>query len=185
MSIIYTPDERRLLEAWLRKRPITKSIDCLLRAEGIDEEPPHYTRLDAWVGRFLNRRRRVIGMKRHLGDIVWATSAPGFTYPGHYHMIWLPEFDVNAVTYTQEQNSPFGYPTFAIGHCEARELPWMVLHRDWRALHETYDQSPWEEWWPGELPAAQAAVCRQSAFSDEPETSWARSLEGGRLNRCQ
>lgn len=183
---LYTPAEQELLHAWLRATPIDEELSAGLDADGIEHEPEHYSRLDAWVGQFLYRRRRVTGLKRRLGGIVWATSAPGFTFPGFYDLHVLPGLDVNVVTYSQHP-SPFGYPHFGIGHYSVREpvsSVWNILYRDWHALYTVYDQSPWEEWWSGLLDQARAKAYRQIAFSNEDRTSWMRSSEGGILNPC-
>ena len=53
---IYTPDERRLLEAWFAGKPLSYANGNLLAELGFDRECcSAYTRLDAWVGAFAVR----------------------------------------------------------------------------------------------------------------------------------
>ena len=53
---IYTPDERRLLEAWFDGKSLSLEDEDLLAEWGFDHDPCEaYTRLDAWVGAFAVR----------------------------------------------------------------------------------------------------------------------------------
>ena len=109
MSTIYAPEERHLLEAWLRSAPIDGEIDSYLNANAFDHDCEPYSRLDAWVGAFavaeiqkrlpncgicrsdgvvLTRKyrptskRKATGLPRHLFTINWADSAPGILVAG-------------------------------------------------------------------------------------------------------
>ena len=169
---IFSADEQSLLEAWCQSKAIDDEVDRLLKAEGIIDEPVHYSRLDAWIGAFLARPRRVIGLRRHLGTVVWATSAPGFTFAGSYDTTWLPGFDVHVVTYSQ-RNSPFEYDPVAVGHLgrgvAATAGTRAVLVRDWRALCTGPNQSAWHEWWPGLVDETTAKVWREEAWFDHED----------------
>jgi hypothetical protein len=107
---IYTPDERRLLQAWLDSKSLSVEDEALLAELGYDHDPcSAYTRLDAWVGAFAvrdiqerlpncgigradgsfvltrsikkSRSRKVAGLSRFLFRINWADSAPGLSWP--------------------------------------------------------------------------------------------------------
>jgi len=141
---IYTPDERRLLEAWFAGKPLSYANGNLLAELGFDRECcSAYTRLDAWVGAFAvrdiqerlpncgicrddgviltrpivkgRRSKGVAFAARFLFEINWADSAPGLSWPADYHLIWLPGFDRWALVYSADSPDAMGYCDFALG----------------------------------------------------------------------
>ena len=175
MTSIYTPDERFLLDAWFHSAPIDDRIDALLNASGFADDCEFYTRLDAWVGAFAvaeiqarlpnfgvcygdgtvvltrklraSRKRRVTGLVRHLFTINWADSGPGYSWPGAYNLVWIPEFDQFVLAYSTDSPELLGYCDFALGHFDAavdwREASKAILVQDWHVAFEGFDQAPW------------------------------------------
>jgi len=133
-----------LLTAWFSGTSLTLEQEELLASQGFDHDPCEaYTRLDAWVGAFAvrdiqeglpycgicrddgvvltrpivkNRRsKKVTGAVRFLFQINWADTAPGFSWPADYHLIWLPGFDRWVLTYSADSPDAMGYCDIALG----------------------------------------------------------------------
>ena len=141
---IYTPEERRLLEAWFEGKSLSLEDEGLLAEWGFDHDACEaYTRLDAWVGAFAvrdiqerlpncgicredgviltrpiekkRRSKKVAFAVRFLFRINWANSGPGFSWPADYHLVWLPGFDRWVLTYSADSPDAMGYCDFALG----------------------------------------------------------------------
>ena len=141
---LYTPDERRLLDAWFSGRDPTRGELGLLRELGFARKCcSAYTPLDAWVGAFAvqdiqerlpncgigrsdgsfiltrqmrkRRARKVTGLSRYLFRINWADSAPGLSWPAEYNLVWLPGYEHLVLTYSADSPDAMGYCDFALG----------------------------------------------------------------------
>jgi hypothetical protein len=195
----YTIEERRLLEVWFEGKSLSIEDEDLLAEWGFDHDPCEaYTRLDAWVGAFAvrdiqerlpntgicrddgviltrpivkNRRsKRVASAVRFLFQINWADSAPGFSWPADYHLIWLPEFERWVLTYSADSPDAMGYCDFALGAFGAdddwREAVREILVADWRFQFNEWNQSPWAYVWrPGLVSEEEAMAWRRLAWN--------------------
>ena len=195
---IYSPDERRLLEAWFDGRSLSPADADLLAAWGFDHDPCEaYTRLDAWVGAFAvkdiqerlpncgicrddgviltrpivkgRRSKRVAGAVRFLFEINWADSAPGFSWPADYHLVWLPGFDRWILSYSADSPDAMGYCDFALGWAgpddDWREAVKQILMDDWRFQFNEWNQGPWAYVWrPGLITDEEAMAWRAEAW---------------------
>jgi len=121
-------------------------------------------------------------------QINWADSAPGFSWPADYHLIWLPGFDRWVLTYSADCPDAMGYCDFALGALAADD-DWRasvreILVADWRFQYSEWDQTPWAYVWrPGLVSGDEAMEWRAEAWKGhediEPETDWeAEGAEG-------
>jgi len=214
---VYSTEEHRLLEAWFAGKSILFEDEELLAEWGFDHDPcSAYTRLDAWVGAFAvrdiqerlpncgicredgvvltrpiqkNRRsKKVAGAVRFLFRINWADTAPGFSWPADYHLIWLLGFERWVLTYSADSPDAMGYCDFALGWVgpdeDWRESVREILVEDWRFQFNEWDQTPWAYVWdPGLVSVEEAMAWRKEAWQGHDDvaeaTDWDEDDERG------
>lgn len=200
---LYSPNEQALLEAWFAGRQPTLAQETWLAQQGFEDQPCEpYTRLDAWVGAFavrdiqerlpntgivsedsviltrpINRNRRskkVAGAARFLFQINWADTAPGYSWPVDFHLVWLPEFDRWLLIDSADSPDARGYCDFALGSIGPEE-DWRaavrgILVDDWRYQFNQWDQAPWAYVWrPGLVTTDEAMAWRAEAWAGHDE----------------
>jgi hypothetical protein len=76
-------------------------------------------------------------------------SAPGFSWPVHYHLIWAPIYDRYVVTASADCADLSGYADFALGHFsrddEIERSVLEIIKRNWSMLRDECSQQRWEE----------------------------------------
>ena len=208
---IYSGDERQLLEAWFDGRSLTLEQEELLAEQGFDHECCEaYTLLDAWVGAFAvrdiqerlpncgicredsvtltrpiqkNRRsKKVASAVRFLFRINWADSAPGFSWPADYYLVWLPGFDRWVLTYSADSPDAMGYCDFALGSIgpddDWRESVREILVADWRFQYSEWEQTPWAYVWrPGLVTQEEALEWRKEAWEGHEDIASETTFE--------
>jgi len=170
---VYSPDERRLLETWFGGKSLSLEDKGLLEEWGFDHDPCEaYTRLDAWVGAFAvrdiqerlpncgicredgvvltrpihkdRRSKKVAGAVRFLFRINWADTAPGFSWPADYYLVWMAGFDRWILTYSADSPDAMGYCDFALGWVgpeeDWREAVRQILVEDWRFQYSEWNR---------------------------------------------
>lgn len=108
------------------------------------------------------RRTRRNLLSRHLFEINWADSGPGFSWPEAYRLTWLTGYDVAIVTASADSPDAHGYCDFAIGWFDAdtseEEGVPRCITEWWRTLR-SHGQERWAYLFDtGEVSAAQAAA---------------------------
>lgn len=88
-------------------------------------------------------------VSRHLFEINWANSGPGFSWPQAYTATRIPGFDVVIVCASDDTPEIVGYCDYAIGFYPQSANDYENIHRIivayWRSLVDEYDQERWEE----------------------------------------
>jgi hypothetical protein len=94
-------------------------------------------------------RRQAALLPRELFGIDWSLSAPGFSWPVHYHLIWTPIYDRYVVTASADCTDSFGYADFALGHFsrddDLVQSVLRIIKRDWTMQRDECSQGRWEE----------------------------------------
>ena len=76
-------------------------------------------------------------------------SAPGFSWPVSYHLVWLPIYERFVVTASADCPDAFGYADFALGHFGRDENVGQsvieIIKGDWMMQRDECGQRRWEE----------------------------------------
>jgi hypothetical protein len=93
-------------------------------------------------------RRQAALLPHELFGIDWCLSAPGFSWPVHYHLVWTPIYDRYVVTASADCTDLFGYADFALGHFSRGEdierSVLEIIKRNWTMLQDECSQPRWE-----------------------------------------
>jgi hypothetical protein len=124
--------------------------------EAVDHRLLAFTRMDG--DQLINARhlskpsqrplRQAALLARELFGIDWCLSAPGFSWPVHYHLVWTPIYELYVVTASADCPDAFGYADFALGHFSRDENVEQsvreIIKRDWTMLRDECSQPRWE-----------------------------------------
>jgi hypothetical protein len=144
------------------------ALRSLLEDIGIDDEPDHYTILDAAVARLLvgwrTHQFTIASTKKPSGNrdpfpsqsllsINWTNGSVN-AWPARYELFLVPQFE-RYVVVTSADAEPFGYRDFALDHFSAKRdvlrASQRIIVSDWETLRREYEQERWCEYWAGEL----------------------------------
>jgi hypothetical protein len=93
-------------------------------------------------------RRQAALLPRELFAIDWALTAPGFSWPVEYRLVWTPVYERYVVTASADCPDMFGYTDFALGHFGREDNIGQsvigIIKRDWTMLRDEGRQQPWE-----------------------------------------
>ncbi|MET0084847.1 MAG: hypothetical protein ABW079_17730 [Sedimenticola sp.] len=94
------------------------------------------------------RHAKVDLMPRFLFEINWADTAPGFSWPEAYYLVYLPGFDCYVVTASQDSDEMHGYTDEAIGWFPAKVPVEEGVRRQiiawWQGQADGWGQFQWE-----------------------------------------
>jgi hypothetical protein len=94
------------------------------------------------------RRQAVLLLPSELFAINWASSGPGFDWPVHYHLVWIPIYERFVVTASADCSDSFGYADFALGHFGRNDNVGQsvleIIKRDWTMQRDQCSQERWE-----------------------------------------
>src|SRR5262249_51798163 len=92
--------------------------------------------------------RKTSLLPRPLFGIDWAVTAPGYSWPVVYHLIWVPGYERYVVTASADGSDMFGYADFALGSFEngrpVIDAVGEIIRRDWAEQREDHGQDHWE-----------------------------------------
>ena len=125
--------------------------------EAVDRRLPAFTSMDG--DELVNARRpskprhkprrQTALLPRKLFGIDWSLSAPGFSWPVHYHLIWTPIYERYVVTASADCTDLFGYADFALGHFSrddhVERSVLKIIKCDWTMLRDECSQQRLEE----------------------------------------
>jgi hypothetical protein len=121
-------------------------------------------------------RRRAALLPNLLFAIDWAMSAPGFSWPVSYHLVWTPIYERFVVTASADCPDAFGYADFALGHFGRDENVGQsvieIIKRDWMMQRDECGQNRWEEFLDSGLvkkPAVHALADQVWAENDDDD----------------
>jgi len=66
-------------------------------------------------------RRRAALLPNLLFAIDWTMSAPGFSWPVSYHLVWTPIYERFVVTASADCPDAFGYADFVLGKAQTNQ----------------------------------------------------------------
>jgi len=88
--------------------------------------------------------------------INWATSGPGFDWPEHYHVTWIPYYNEYLVTASSDSKDVHGFEDIALGSFTPsskrgadRESIAKIITWHWGDLYSNGQETPWESLWRG------------------------------------
>jgi hypothetical protein len=124
--------------------------------EAVERRLPAFTRMDG--DELVNARhpfkprpkpwRQTALLPRDLFGIDWSLSAPGFSWPVHYHLVWTPIYERYVVTASADCTDLFGYADFALGHFSrddhVERSVLKIIKRDWTMQRDECSQPRWE-----------------------------------------
>ena len=94
------------------------------------------------------RPASILSPAEFLFGVNWATSGPGFDWPEHYYLGWLPIFDCWVVCGARDSSDFDGFCDRVVGHfpsCDDRIAEaCRVIEEDWTAQKEVCEQACWE-----------------------------------------
>lgn len=133
----YTPDEKRVIDRWIRKQCPAPELDDLEDASLIanivlspiqDGEPQWLaSHRDGHPSRQPDDREDLVRLRDNilnpilLFEINWKHSIPGLSWPEGYYATLLPGYNIYIVTASQDSEDAFGHFDVAIGHFPAEE----------------------------------------------------------------
>jgi hypothetical protein len=92
--------------------------------------------------------RKTSLLPRPLFGIDWALTAPGYSWPVLYHLIWVPGYERYVVTASADCPDMFGYSDFALGSFEIGrpiiDAVGEIIRRDCAAQHDDHGQGRWQ-----------------------------------------
>jgi hypothetical protein len=107
---------------------------------------------------------------RHLFEINWANSGPGFSWPCDYYATWLPGYGRWVVTISVDSTDIYNVCDVAIGWFPDTEDFHTGVHdivvREWRGPPDS-EIYAWEHFWtPGVVDEATACAWREEVWPD-------------------
>lgn len=88
--------------------------------------------------------------------INWATSGPGFDWPEHYHVTWIPYYNEYLVTASSDSKVVHGFEDIALGSFTPsskrgadKESIAGIISWYWGDLYSNGQETPWESLWRG------------------------------------